>query len=304
MPRLTLPNPKPRARPALAVAATPHTAHHPPMLRCVTVLVLLASAVAAMPAAAAPTGTLSATYDGYAHGVLSLRLTASFTLTPNGYAGRLEFHTAGMLGWMVHTESDSQVQGRFLPGAAGGSAVPIRFDSTGFAHGRDRLTHIRFENGNPHVETLQPPTDGERAPVPVAETAHTIDTLSAIAMLMRQVGEVRRCDGSARTFDGRRLTALTASTAGPATLPPQRKLNFDGETLRCDFVGVQLAGFVANQDEAISRRPRHGSAWLANLVPGAPPVPVKVVFEHQQLGTVTLTLTSVSGSPGQIAQNR
>jgi hypothetical protein len=33
------------------------------------------------------------------------------------------------------------------------------------------------------------------------------------------------------------------------------------------------------------------------MVPGAPPVPVKVIFENRILGHVTLYLTSVTGGP-------
>lgn len=268
------------------------------------VILPLAALAASWPAGraqAAPTGTLSASYDGFAHGVLALRLTASFTLTPGAYSARLEFHTAGMLGWMVRTESDSQVVGRFVAGRTD-AAMPLHFDATGFAHGHNRLTHIVYEAGNPVVQMLQPPAETERQAVPAPLTAHTVDTLSAIALLMRQVAETQSCSGSARTFDGRRLTSLTATTAGPAMLAPNRQLGFDGKALRCDFVGTELAGFLTSKDEALQRRPRHGTAWVAPLVPGAPPLPVKVVFDHDQLGTVTLVLTSVSGGPGAVAQ--
>jgi hypothetical protein len=280
------------------------------MLHRTTILTVLFAAVAlasalVQPASAASTGTLSATYDGYAHGVVALRLTASYEFTPGAYSGRLEFHTAGMLGWMVHTESDSQVEGRFTNGSGPGiSVAPMRFDSTGVQHGVNRLTRITYQNGMPTVTAIAPPVEQERTPVSAGQTAHTIDTLSAIALLMRQVGQTGKCDGTAQTFDGRRLTSLVAHTVGQEKLPAQRKFNFDGETLRCDFVGTQLAGFVKNQDEDKLRRPKHGSAWLAPLVPGAPPMPVKVVFEHQALGLVTLYLTSVSGSSGAVAQNK
>jgi hypothetical protein len=262
-----------------------------------------AAFLAAATASAATTGTLSATYDGYAHGVVALRLTASFNFTPGAYSGRLEFHTAGMLGWMVHTESDSQVEGRFTSGQGVG-VTPLRYDNTGVQHGVNRLTRIIYQNGTPTITAIAPPVEQERTPVAPAQTMHTIDTLSAIALLMRQVGQTGKCDGTAQTFDGRRLTDLVAHTVGDEKLPAQRKFGFDGDTLRCDFVGTQMAGFVKNQDEDTLRRPKHGSAWLAPLVAGAPPVPVKVIFENQKLGLVTLYLTSVSGSSGAVAQNK
>jgi hypothetical protein len=282
------------------LAARHGTRHGRAMLHRITALAAILTACAG-PCSAASTGTLSATYDGYAHGVTALRITASFNFTPGAYSGRLEFHTAGMIGWMVHTESDSQVEGRFVNGATP-AAQPLRYDSTGVAHGTDRVTHIVYQNGVPDILAIAPPVEQERTAVPAAQTVHTIDTMSAIALLMRQVGQTGKCDGDVTTFDGRRLTALTAHTVGSEALPPSRKLGFDGHALRCDFVGIQQAGFIKTQDEERLRRPRRGSAWLAPLVPGAPPIPVKVVFDHQALGEVTLMLTSVSGSSGAVAQ--
>jgi hypothetical protein len=257
---------------------------------------LLASAA---PAAAAQTGSFSVEYDGYAHGLIALKMSAQLTLTPNGYSGRLAFRTAGMVAWMVRTDSDSTAVGTF----ANGQAVPQRYDSTGSMRGVNRVTRMAYRDGSPVIEVLTPPPQEERTLVPPDMTKHTIDTLSAIAALIHDVAVTGKCEGSAMTFDGRRLTALTAHTFGPDKLEPSRKTNFNGDALRCDFEGNQLAGFMKDKDEAMLRKTRHGSAWLAPLVPGAPPVPVRVQFENDLLGTVTLYLTSVSGSPGAVAQN-
>jgi hypothetical protein len=54
---------------------------------------------------------------------------------------------------------------------------------------------------------------------------------------------------------------------------------------------------MKGEDEATLRQPRPGKAWLAPLVPSAPPVPVKVIFYNKLLGEVTLFLTAASGGP-------
>jgi hypothetical protein len=203
-----------------------------------------------------------------------------------------------MVAWMVHSVSDSTVQGLFRDG----TVAPQRFDSTGNLRGVDRVTHITYRDGNPVIEQISPPPGDERTLVPADQTLHTIDTLSAIAMLIRRVATTGKCDGDAMTFDGHRLTALKARTVGQEALPPSQKTHFNGQALRCDFEGNQLGGFMKNQEEAKLRQTKHGSAWLAPLVPGAPPVPVRVTFEHPALGLVTLYLTQVSGSPGAVAQ--
>jgi hypothetical protein len=259
---------------------------------------LLLATWPAQPALATDTGSFTAQYDGYAHGLIALKMTGALTLTPGAYSGRLSYHTAGMIGWMVHNVSESTAEGRFKDDAA----APERFDSSGNLRGTDRVTHMTYRDGNPVVLQILPPPGLERTLVAPGDTLHTIDTLSAIAMLVRRFGAAGSCDGKARVFDGHRLTDLTASTVGPEVLPPTAKSHFSGPTVRCDFVGLQLGGFMKGQDEAKLRAPRHGSAWLAPVVAGAPPVPVRVTFEHPLLGLVTLYLTSVTGGPAAVAQ--
>jgi hypothetical protein len=126
---------------------------------------------------------------------------------------------------------------------------------------------------------------------------HTIDTLSAVSLLIQQVGKTGTCRGAVSTFDGRRLATQTATPAGQEMLAPTDRSIFSGKALRCNIEGRQLAGFVHNEDEDDLKKPRQGVVWLADLVPGAPPVPVKVIFENKILGQVTLYLTSVTGGP-------
>jgi hypothetical protein len=246
-----------------------------------------------MPAAAwaTGTGTLTADYTGYSHGLTVLKLSGSLALTPGGYSAHVTFHTAGLIGMVVHSDNDSQATGTF----AGGTAHPQVFAGTGHLRGSARATRIEYVDGNPVVRLISPPVEQERTPIPPADTAHTIDTLSALALLIRQVGDSGTCGGSVTTFDGRRLAVQTAHAAGQETLPQTGKSIFAGNALRCDFDGKQLGGFVRTEDEDALRKPRHGTAWLADMVPGAPPVPVKVIFENKILGQVTLYLTAVEG---------
>jgi len=247
-----------------------------------------------------PAGGFSVTYDGYAHGLIALKMQAALTLTPTAYAGRLTYHTAGFVGFMVHNESDNTVQGRFEPAGA----QPLLFESHGTLRGVQRVTQISYDSDPPRILALAPPVETERSPVPTAATLHTIDTLSAIAQLIRQVGATGACDGQATTFDGRRLTHMVAHTTGPEALAQAPRGVFNGLALRCDFDGDQLAGFVKGEDRATLSRTRHGTAWVARLVPGAPPIPVQVVFTNKVLGEVTLFLTHYAATPGGAGSTR
>jgi hypothetical protein len=195
---------------------------------------------------------------------------------------------------VVHSDNDSQAVGTFKDG----TALPQYFAGSGHLRGTARQTRIDYVDGNPVIRALAPPVEQERTAIPVADTKHTIDTLSALALLIRQVGESGTCSGTVTTFDGRRLATQTARAVGEEDLPKAGPSIFSGKALHCDLEGRQLGGFVHTEDEDSLRKPRHGSAWLADIIPGAPPVPVKVIFENKILGQVTLYLTAVSGGPG------
>jgi len=249
---------------------------------------------------AADTGSFTADYTGYSHGLTVLKLTGSLTLTPGGYAAHVTFHTAGFIGFVVHSDNDSQVQGVFQ----GSQAAPSLFVGSGNLRGTKRATRIEYKNGNPVVTLLTPPNERERTLVAPQDTLHTIDTLSAAALLVRTVAATGHCDGSTTTFDGRRLSVLTSHTTGEVTLPQTDRSIFAGQALRCDFDGQQTGGFVTNENEDSLRKPRHGTAWLAPILPNAPPVPVRVIFDNKILGEVTLYLTAIHGGDAETSTAR
>jgi hypothetical protein len=223
-----------------------------------------------------------------------LKLSGSVDFSSAGYSAHVTFHTAGMVGMMLRSDNDSQVTGLFEPG----HAKPALFQGRGNLRGTERVTRIAYDDGNPVVEIIKPPVEKERTAVPPAQTLHTIDTLSAVALLIRNVADTGKCDGAVTTFDGRRLATQTSHTAGEEDLPQTGRSMFQGKALRCDFEGRQLAGFVTDENEDDLRKPRYGTAWLAPMLPNAPPVPVRVAFENKILGKVILYLTSVTPQAG------
>ena len=256
------------------------------MLRCGLALAIIGP----LPAAAAAKGGYTAEYTGYSHGFVVLKLAATLLLGESNYSVHVTFHTAGLAGLVVRADNDSSATGTFR----GAQAWPSLFEASGHLRGSSRLTRMRFTDGTPVVLALSPPVEGERSIVTPAQSAHTMDTLSALALLVRQVGQTGQCDGSVETFDGRRLGMQTARTAGHDWLGPSERSIYAGQVLRCDVEGRQIGGFVHSENEADLRRPRHGTAWLADMVPGAPPVPVRVAFDNKILGQVTLYLTKAA----------
>ncbi len=227
-------------------------------------------------------------YDMYAAGLDVLELRAGIGLNATGYRVEITFRTTGLAGVMVRGRQSSATDGVW----AGDQPEPLRVWGDGFWRGTPRHTLIEYDRGIPLVRTLTPPNDEEREPVPVELQAHTMDTLSAMAMLMRRVARTGRCEAEARTFDGRRLADITARTVGEEVLPRTGRSMFAGPALRCDFEGHQLAGFMRDEDRARLMRPHRGSAWFAAAEPGGPLLPVRIAFETRWFGDATMYLTA------------
>jgi hypothetical protein len=239
-----------------------------------------------------PATPVEAAYDIYARGLQVAELQAAFALGPANYKLQMTYHTTGLIGALFSGHQLSTVQGSWQ----GDRAAPRRFLGDGFWRGETRRTVIDYDHGHPLVREMIPANDEERDSVPPALQANTVDTLSALALLMRRVQDTGRCEAVVTTFDGRRLAEIAAHTAGEEILPPIGRSSFSGRALRCDFDGRQLGGFVRDIDQDTLRRPQHGSAWLAEIVPGAPRLPVRITFETRWFGPATMYLTKAAPS--------
>jgi hypothetical protein len=251
--------------------------------------------LASSPAFAA-SGEVRATYSTYARGLNVAEVEAGFGLGPWSYQVRLAYHTTGLVGFFYRGHQFNEVSGGWLAS----DPAPRSFSGEGSWRGEERVARIDYLNRRPTIRTLIPPNEAEREAVPDALQMNSIDTLSALADLIRHVADTNRCETTVRTYDGRRATEITARTAGEEELTASHGSNFDGRALRCDFTGRMLAGFKFDGDRASDERPLHGSAWLASVVPGAPPMPVRMAFETRWFGDATMYLTSVSSGSAAV----
>ncbi len=251
---------------------------------------MLVRAALLLMVAAGPAGAVDAHYEAYAAGVNVIDVDASFDVTGERYRVALATRTVGAFGLVMRSQNQTTVEGHFV----GSRPVPERFFSNGTLRGGPRVTQIDYLGGRPVVRQLVPPNDAEREAVPEAQQADTIDTLSAAAELMHQVNATGRCEGRATTFDGRRLSVLEARTSGEQVLEPTGRSSFAGKTLRCDFAGRQLAGFMLNEDREVLARPQQGTAWFAAVAPGGPMIPVRIAFRTRWFGEATMYLVGKS----------
>jgi hypothetical protein len=243
--------------------------------------------------------SLHASYDTYAAGIHVAKVETGLSFGPWTYQINLGYRTTGLAGFFVRGHQYDLVNGSWH----GLRATPSRFLGEGTWRGIDRQAEIEYQDGRPIIRQLMPPNDLEREPVPDGLRANTVDTLSALAELIRVVDSTGRCEAAARTFDGRRTVQVEAKTAGDETLEPTNLSSFAGRALRCDFSGRMLAGFLFGEDRTREGRPMHGSAWLAPITGGGPRLPVRMTFETKWFGDATMYLTGVGpGSDVRIAR--
>ena len=257
----------------------------PGMLTRATLTAILLAAAPASAQQSAPE-PVRLNYAGYAGGLALFTIQADLDIAPQSYRAQVAFQLTGWVGALFHAASSTRVDGRF----EGANAVPRELFSSGHVRGQPRVTQIDWLDGSPRVMQLEPPVEKDRDPVPAADQANTIDGLSAMAVLLHQVSTTGRCEASANSFDGRRLTRLSAQTVGVEVLEETDRSSFHGPALRCDIEGRLLAGFQHDDGEAATREPMRGSAWFARLAPGEMPAPVRIVFHNRRLGDATMYL--------------
>lgn len=236
--------------------------------------------------------TLHLAYDTYAAGLDIAKVEAGIGIGTSAYQMEIAYHTTGLAGIFYRGHQFNSVAGTWRDHMP----QPQRFYGTGVWRGEERITDIGYDNGLPLIRQLLPPNESEREAVPSDLQVNSIDTLSALAELIRTVARTGRCETTVRTYDGRRATEIAAHTGGEEMLPPTHRSTFQGAALRCDFAGRMLAGFKFDRDGPEDRKPLHGSAWLAAVLPDAPRVPVRMTFETRWFGDATMYLTAITST--------
>lgn len=229
-------------------------------------------------------------YRLYVLGLPAAEATLRVDLASPAYRVTLRFHTVGLVTLVAGDRLEEHASGRF----ESDRPAPLEYGSNGRLHGQDRVADLTWRDGTPIVTAIAPPNEKEREEVPVAQRAHTIDPLSAIVMLLNQVAQTGRCEGTSRAYDGRRLQLLEARTAGEEDVPHSIRSSFSGRGLRCEFTDQTLAGFRLGSGRDDDFRLHRGTIWLSQVLPGGPRLPVRASVETRWLGAAMIYLTAAS----------
>jgi len=229
--------------------------------------------------------TMRASYEVIAAGMVVLELEARIEMSPAAYRVETEFRTRGLAALVASGQQVTRASGGF----AGVVARPADFVSEGVWRGRMRRIALDWQGTQPRIRELTPPETEEREPVPEAERRGTVDVLSLITSIGRQVAATGHCDAASPVFDGRRRSDFVSSARGMERIPAWRGA-WHGDALRCDYEGRMVAGFRRDEDREEASKPQRGTAWIAAPYTGAPTVPVRVDIPTRWFGTVTALL--------------
>ncbi|MSP02300.1 MAG: DUF3108 domain-containing protein [Acetobacteraceae bacterium] len=253
--------------------------------RLLPLLVLLLTPISPARAAA---GELN--YTLYVLGFPIADAAIGVDMGPAAYLMTMRYHTTGIAKIVSSDHLEYKVRGAF----DGDRPVPLDYSSIGRLRGQDRLMGLTYRDNTPIVTQISPPNDTEREDVPTALRVRTVDPLSTIVTMLRKVTTTGRCDGSARSYDGRRVESFEMRTVGNEDIPASGRSSFSGRALRCDFTSRILAGFRLGDSRADDTVERHGTIWLAQVVNGGARLPVRAAVETRWFGDATIYLTGTT----------
>ena len=227
------------------------------MLRIVCLL--FAALVCVVTPARAETYRLQ--YEAAVLGVVVLG-TASYEVTANatryGVRGRLQ--TSGAARIFDQTTVDATTSGA----VSGANLTWSRYDLT-HAYGH-KARRVQLTHAGAAVTPTVTPRYGNMGtpPATAAQQNASVDPLTAIFQLGRQIGTARACTGSVLVFDGRGHYRLSVTPKAQGTFTGG---GYNGPSVTCNFRYEPLAGFTLSAQER-SRIPQAEAIFALPATPG------------------------------------
>jgi len=252
----------------------------------------LAGAIAVPARAGAPT-TLA--YQVYFGGLKTLALDAAIETAGDRYRVRLEAHTEGFIDWLIGWTARATSDGAILDDAV----RPARHVNRSVVRGSRRDVTLTFRADGAIDATVEPSAEADaREPVTPAQMHGALDPISAVLAATRTLGVRHSCAQRLPVFDGRRRFDLAFSDGGGTVLAPSAYGSFSGKATLCLFRYIPVAGFQASRRG--DGRDRVYRVWLAPVVDGLPPLPVRIEADTA-FGLVIVHLVGSGGTPQEAA---
>ena len=229
-------------------------------------------------------------YDLYVIGTPVAAAGLTIDLAASRYQAELHFRTTGLGRVFTGSHLDERVAGQ----VDHDRLTPRTYEALSVLRGQQRDVRMIWRADSPTVTEAIPPNEQEREIVPPAMLQHAPDPLSVLVDLLMKVSRSGGCDGSVRTFDGRRLELFESRTAGEEMMQPTGRSTYAGRGLRCDFTSRVISGLRTGEAREEDTQIRRGSLWLARVIPDAVSMPVRARFELRFVGDATLYMTSIT----------
>ena len=172
-------------------------------------------------------GTTRATFDIYLGGIRAGAVSIAGEERDGRYAAAGRLDSVGLIGAFRKVRYDAKVRGR----VSGSEFAPRRYSET-FRNGRETGEKaLVYRDGVPRVRPKE-----ERGRLDPKEQNETVDPLTAIWGILRDVPEAEACRFRGDIFDGKRRSR--------ATLGPPRRSE---ARIVCDGEYVRVAGY--DEDE-------------------------------------------------------
>jgi Protein of unknown function (DUF3108) len=203
------------------------------------------------------------------------------------YAITTDAESRGIAAVLVPLTSHSEVVGRLGPDAV----RPLTYRGEVHRSGVDTRSRVDYAADGTVTGDSTPPG---RPPTPVtpALMRGTVDQLTALFMIERQLAARGSCAGVVAVFDGRRRYDLHFTDAAPEAITVAGKRGFAAPTQVCHMQREALAGF--RDDAGLSEGAHAGKLWYARLLPGDLMIPVQMQFSTE-FGEVTGYLGELRG---------
>jgi hypothetical protein len=233
-------------------------------------------------------------YDVYYLVMRVLTIESRSRIDPATYDVRSTMETVGLVGSFFPWTYRSEVHGR----VDGGRLAPDLFQSRSEYRGRVQHVELRYDEGDPVVDGLEAFSGDvlgkgyRRDEVPPELRAGTIDPLTEITSLARDLARGEGCGGTRHVFDGLRRYDTVYQDLGEQELEPSSRDAYRGRARACRSYIRPIAGFWKSKDEQ-TQALTEVTAWLMPVRPGLDAVPVRLEV-HGPRGVLQIHLGSVS----------
>lgn len=247
--------------------------------------------VALLWAATARADELALRYEVYGGGFHLLGFDMAIVQQPDAYRITTRFATRGLLDTIVGFALRADSAGRVEQG----QLQPVEYASASKFRSKLRNIHVAYGPDGQVRAEMTPPDKDKRTKVAPEQMVGTVDALTSTLIVGRALQQGGACNQVVPVFDGRRRYDLRYEDRGIQELKRSSYSAFAGPARACRVKQHRIAGF--STDPTDGEKADEASIWIADVLPGAPPMPVRIELESSW-GYVYVHLAEVTGSAG------